>query len=512
MQSKLTTTASHLIDGGRQTLAEALGVARGETVALVGGGGKTSAMLRLAAELAAHGGRVLVTTTTHIYPPHSPEFPIVIDNSLESLIRAVRTALLDSPIVVVASARNAEGKLVGIDPEWVDQLRQRIPFTNLLVEADGAAGRAFKAPAEHEPVIPPSSDLVIPVVGLSVIGRPLTAEFVHRAERVAALTGIALGAAVTPEAVAAVLLHPEGSVRGAPGSARIVSLLNQADDRTRLEIARLIAGELIAHGAERIVIAALADPPPDAVPGHSAPQTAGCVRAVVVRASNPSDITTTAGAGIDREASQPRAPVSAIVLAAGEGRRMGLLKPDVLKLALPLEGKTLLHRVVEAALLAPVDEVVVVLGHGAAKLARELPVDRRVRTVYNSRYAEGQSSSLKAGVGALAPETEAAVFLLADQPRIDPEAITAVVDAFRSHHAAVVRARYRGTPGHPVLFARALFSQLLETTGDQGGREVLARRQAEACMVDFDLEAPDDVDTMEDYAKLGGRLPGHETP
>lgn len=494
MQSKMTAMGIAFIDGSRQALVEALGVAAGETVALVGGGGKTSAMLRLAAELAAQGGRVLVTTTTHIYPPRSPELPIVINNSLDGLIGAARAALNASPIVVVASARNAEGKLVGIDPGWVDPLRQQLPVTNILVEADGSGGRPFKAPAAHEPVIPLSTDLVVPVVGLSVIGRRLSAEFVHRAERVAALTGIALGGVVTPEVVATVLLHPEGSTRCAPVSARVVPLLNQADDLKRLEAGRLIARELIANGADRVVIAALSPVPPnDATP---APETAGGVREVaVVRA-------TTASPGADLDASQPQAAVSAIVLAAGEGRRMGLLK-----LGLPLDGKSLLQRVVEAALLAPVDEVVVVLGHGSAELLPQLPTDRRVRTVLNSRYAEGQSSSLKAGIGALAPQSEAAVFLLADQPRIDPEAITAVVNAFRSRHAALVRARYRGMAGHPVLFARALFPQLLETTGDQGGREVLARHRAETITVDLDLEAPEDVDTMEDYVKLAGPAP-----
>ena len=181
-----------------------------------------------------------------------------------------------------------------------------------------------------------------------------------------------------------------------------------------------------------------------------------------------------------------------------------------LKLALRLGGKSLLRHVVEAALAAPVDEVVVVLGHGAAELEQELPRDPRVRTVFNPDYATGQSSSVKAGINALASQAQAAVFLLGDQPLISSRAIEALVSAFRSGHSAVVRPRYRGTPGHPVLFSRALFPELLQVTGDQGGRELLARHQAEVAMVDLNLESPVDIDTKEDYSQLVRKLPDLE--
>jgi molybdenum cofactor cytidylyltransferase len=212
--------------------------------------------------------------------------------------------------------------------------------------------------------------------------------------------------------------------------------------------------------------------------------------------------------------------VSAIVLAAGQGRRMRPFKTPqledrlagdpALKLGLRLGGKSILRYVVEAALAAPVNEVVVVLGHGAAALEQELPRDPRVRTVHNPDYATGQSSSLKAGINAIASQAQAAIFLLGDQPLISSQAIEAVVSAFRSRHSAVVRPRYRGTPGHPVLFSRALFPELLQITGDQGGRELLARHQAEVVMVDLNLESPIDIDTRDDYFQLIRKLPDLE--
>jgi len=388
--------------------------------------------------------------------------------------------------VVLARGLGADGKLAGIDPGWIEQLPKQLNVTHLLVEADGSRGRPFKAPAAHEPVIPPSADLVVAVVGLSVIGQALSEELVHRPERVAALAGCRMGDTVTPSLVAAVLLHPEGSTRGAPARAGVVALLNQADDESRVEAGCEVARELIERGAERVVIAALREAMP--------------IRKVFTR-SYP------ASGELRGGDCRVNSTVSAIVLAAGEGRRMGA---PALKLALRLGGKSILRRVVEAALAAPVDEVVVVLGHGATELEQELPRDPRVRTVYNPDYATGQSSSLKAGISAIASAAQAAVFLLGDQPLISSQAIEALVSAFRSRHSAVVRPRYRGTPGHPVLFSRALFAELLLVTGDQGGRELIARHQAEVATVELNLEPPIDIDTKEDYSEIVRKFPDME--
>ena len=461
-------------------------------VAFTGSGGKTTAMLRLAAELVARGGRVLITTTTHIYPPDAQQFPAtVIENSLEALVRGARSALEGHPAVILARGLGADGKLVGIDPGWIEQLPKQLNVTHLLVEADGSRGRPFKAPAAHEPAIPPSADLVVAVVGLSVIGQRLSEEFVHRPERVAALAGSQLGDTVSPALVAAVLRHREGSTRGAPVGAGVVALLNQADDESRFKAGCEVARELIERGAERVVIAALREATP--------------IRRVIT--------------GRTGNCASDSAWVSAIVLAAGEGRRMGaapqrakgrLAGDPVLKLALRLGGKSILRRVVDTALAAPVGEVVVVLGHGAAELEQELPRDPRVRTAYNPDYSTGQSSSLREGINAIASQAQAAIFLLGDQPLISSQAIEALVGEFRGSKSAVVRPRYRGTPGNPVLFSRALFPELLQVTGDQGGRELLARHQGDVAMVDLDLESPVDIDTRDDYSLLIRRLPDLE--
>jgi molybdenum cofactor cytidylyltransferase len=468
------TARTVFLAGGKLTLAEALTVAPGEIVALTGAGGKTTALARLAEELVAQGGRVLVTTTTHIFPPSGKCSDCIVEECLATLLAAASTALERNPLVVVARGVDADGKLVGIEPAWVEELRARLPITHLLVEADGSRGRPFKAPAEHEPVIPPATDLVVPVVGLSAIGHPISSGLVHRPEQVARLAEAQLGDTISPAVVAKVLWHPEGSAKGAPSGARIVPLLNQTDDDKRREAGRQVARLLLRQGAGRIVLAALRAPAPVIEVAIAAP-----------------------AAGV----AKPGPAVSAIVLAAGQGRRMGALK-----LALPLGPKSVLRHVVDAALASPVGEVVVVLGHGAAELGAELPKHSRLRSVYNPDFVQGQSSSLKAGINALNPKAEGVVFLLGDQPLVTPETIDALVATFQNYPAAIVQPLYRGIPGNPVLFARALFPELLQVTGDRGGRELLDTHRTELAAVDLDSEAPDDIDTGEDYGKIADKF------
>lgn len=473
----MRTGGTAFVDGSGLTLAEALGVSIHEVLALVGGGGKTSTMFRVAAELGLQGGRVLVTTTTHIYPPDSKQFPsLVLEDSLNRLLTSARTALEAHSVVVAARKVNPDGRLAGIDPAWVDRLRDELPATHVLVEADGSKGRPFKAPAGHEPVIPASATLVIPVVGLSALGRPLSDEAVHRPELVARLAGAKLGDPISPSMMAAVLRHAEGMTRGTPDKAKIIFLVNQADDKERLESGRLVARELIERGAGRVILAAVqqADEP---------------VREI--------------GWSVSEEHSLNMPGVSAIVLAAGQGKRMGRLK-----LGLPLGGKSLLRRVIETALEARVNEVVVVLGHGAADLEQQLPSDARVRAVHNSHFAEGQSWSVKLGICALRPHAAAAIFLLGDQPLVTADTVNAVVHGFQATDAPLVQPVYRGMPGHPVLFARRLFPELVQVSGDQGGREVLARHSNEGLRVNLDLDPPRDIDTAQDYESVVGTFEG----
>ena len=188
--------------------------------------------------------------------------------------------------------------------------------------------------------------------------------------------------------------------------------------------------------------------------------------------------------------------IAGVVLAAGAASRMG---PQ--KLLLPVGGQSLIRLSLERLLAAPLDEVVVVLGREAEAVGGAL-AGLPVRTVVNPAFAEGLSTSLRAGFDALGPGVEAAVVALGDQPLPDPGVIAGLIAAHRASGKPIVVPAYRGEWGHPVLFAASVFPELRRVSGDQGAREVIARDPARVAVVPVDLPSPRDVDTWEDYQAL----------
>jgi len=232
------------------TLASALGVAAGEVVAFVGAGGKTSALFRLADEIAAAGGRVVTTTTTRLAASEMRRAPAHVRRA-QDLPGALASA---RHVLFTGGLDAATDKALGVDPAALCALR--LPGVTLLVEADGSRRLPFKAPAEHEPVVPPCATLVVWVVGVDAVGQPLDAMHVHRPERVARIHS---GAVVTPAMVAAVATHPRGGGKRVPPGARVVLLINKADDAGRLRVAQEIAARVPAGGGvARVALVSLA--------------------------------------------------------------------------------------------------------------------------------------------------------------------------------------------------------------------------------------------------------------
>ncbi len=240
------------------SLVEALGLGQTDVVAFVGAGGKTSAMYRLARELSARGERVVVCTTTKILPPPpADDLQLVLHATRHGLLEAAQACLESGRIPVAGRGITSPGKVDGIPVEWVDALWHLPGVRFVVVEADGAARRPMTAPRAHEPVIPPAATLVVPVVGAEVLGQPLSGDLVHNPERIAALTGLAIGEPLDPAAVATVLMAAEGNVRGRPRTARIVPMVNKVDLPSRLAAARAVAEELRRRGAERVILGAV---------------------------------------------------------------------------------------------------------------------------------------------------------------------------------------------------------------------------------------------------------------
>ncbi len=239
------------------TLVEALGITAGDIVALVGGGGKTTAMFRLAREIVDRGEQVVTTSTTHIFGEQVELAPVHV-RAADATRQSVLAALYAHRHALVIGATDATtGRAAGVSPELFGHLSAWCPRVCLLNEADGSRGRPFKAPGQHEPAVPPETTLVVPVVGADVFGAPLDAEHVHRPEQVSALSGATPGARVVPELVARVLTHPEGGRKSAPARARVVVLINKVEVLADRQPARETAERLLREPAiEAVVLAA----------------------------------------------------------------------------------------------------------------------------------------------------------------------------------------------------------------------------------------------------------------
>ncbi len=197
--------------------------------------------------------------------------------------------------------------------------------------------------------------------------------------------------------------------------------------------------------------------------------------------------------------------ISAVVLAAGESRRMRRLK-----LLLPIEGKSFLARVVDAALGSPrIGEVIVVLGKGQRWLRRQAARSPLVRVVPNPDWKQGMSTSLQLGLRSLNPQATAVVFLLADQPLVDSALVDSIVDKYQKSRKRIVVPVYNGRRGNPVLFDLSLRSELLCITGDEGGRSVMQAHPREIATVPIaDHLKGADVDTWQEYLDLLAQLRG----
>ncbi|MED1644427.1 nucleotidyltransferase family protein [Brevibacillus agri] len=192
-----------------------------------------------------------------------------------------------------------------------------------------------------------------------------------------------------------------------------------------------------------------------------------------------------------------KSSVGIVILAAGYARRMGRQK-----LMLPYGEQSMLRHVVKKAMGTEADWIVVVINSEFPNLFNEVN-DLPVHVMPNHESRLGMSSSLRLGFAYLSEVgAEAGLVLLADQPGMESSVIDQVIQRYTQTKSRIVQAVYQGKPGHPVLFSGTLFDELQEVSGDQGGRQLIAKYAAERELVWIDTDEPEDIDTLEDYQRV----------
>jgi molybdenum cofactor cytidylyltransferase len=197
--------------------------------------------------------------------------------------------------------------------------------------------------------------------------------------------------------------------------------------------------------------------------------------------------------------------VHGILLAAGESRRMGFPKP-----LLTIGSETWLAHLV-ATLLAAVPRLTIVLGAHAERVRAAVPVDQRIAVVENPDFTRGQLSSLKVGLAAVPSAAGAVMVHLVDHPMVSAATFAGVVAVYQQARQPIVIARYGGRRGHPVIFDRSIFAELLAAPEALGARAVVQADPARVAYFDgAESGIIADLDTPADVVQAGLIAPSQE--
>lgn len=235
-------------------MKEILQLDQHQVVTLVGAGGKSTTMYYLAQQMTHSGQRVLVTTTTKIYFQASDEGRFVEGETWTEWYQRLQDHQRPGDFLV-AGVGKANGKIHGVEPGWIDHLAETGLFDLILVEGDGAACKSLKAPAKHEPVVPAVTTLLLPIMGMRVMGKPFSGEIVHRPELFRAVTGIREGEEIRVEHYAQIFCHSAGyNLPGHQPSRKVIPIINQVDNFRCEALAEKLAQRFLQEGMEMVIL------------------------------------------------------------------------------------------------------------------------------------------------------------------------------------------------------------------------------------------------------------------
>ena len=428
-----------------------------DQVAWVGAGGKTSLIFSIARELFAK--KCVITTSTRMAKEE-------VKNSDQTYrFIQLKTSDLENEEISGVSLiykdidETDNSKIKGFDELQLQTISHicKIKEIPLLIEADGAKRKSFKFPAKHEPNIPQFVNKVCVVVGLSVIGKPLSEQHFHRPNEISNILNVPLGEIITIEHINYLLTHPDGGLKNIPEKAEKIVFLHQADQMSRYDGIDEFALNLRKHFDH-----------------------------VILSCIDEKDLNVIAHWG----------KVGCIILAAGAGTRFGGPK----QLAI-YKNKTFIENVIETAFQVDFEEIVVVLGAYFSEIITKIR-NLKIQVLKNEDWEQGQATSVKLGVIKLIDDKlDAILFLLVDQPQISSDLIKNVIKSFAYNKPNIIVHSFKGQIRHPILFSRNTFSDLIKIEGDQGGRQLFNKYKPFKIFLE-DSQMAIDIDTVEDLREL----------
>jgi molybdenum cofactor cytidylyltransferase len=191
--------------------------------------------------------------------------------------------------------------------------------------------------------------------------------------------------------------------------------------------------------------------------------------------------------------------ISAVLLAAGQAKRMGKLKQ-----LMPFGQSTIVGQAVDNLLSSAVVEVIVVVGYKAGDVKKAVAA-KPVRIAVNPDYEQGMSTSIIAGLNLVHGGAQGVMLALGDQPLVNSETINMLIEEFCNHDKGIAVPTYQGRRGHPIIFAIKYKEQLLKLKGDVGGRQIIKDHPDDVLEVVVDSESiVADFDTTDDYQAYFG--------
>ncbi len=261
------------------TLSEAFGIRKGAVIALVGGGGKTSTLVRLCHESAREGRRVLATTTARMKMEELVDVRDVLLwdemdttgqtwRSYRGGSRGADTWIDDfltgtphdstSPVTFLGRSIMRD-KLVGLPSDYLGELLSRLTWDVVIVEADGSRGRSIKGHRLGEPVVPLCATHCVIVLGADGIETRVNNDHCHRPEVIQDLIGVSWGEQLNARRVVDLLTHPRGLLSKIPGDIEVLVYVNKAPLGREHGAANRFASELLERCGSRIRRVAVGD-------------------------------------------------------------------------------------------------------------------------------------------------------------------------------------------------------------------------------------------------------------